>query len=196
MPEPSFEERFLLQQVAEGDEKAFHVLYDQYSPRIYSLGMHLTRDTYMARELVQDIFEKLWKKRDTLPSIGNFPAYIKAMVRNTTNNHLKRMAHERLILQRMASDQPLGEFSTDAAMEQGHFRRLLQEAIDRLSPRTREVYLLSRSEGLRNAQIAEKLGISIYTVKEHLAKALASIREFLDGRLDLVVATVMLYFYR
>jgi len=158
--------------------------------------MYLTQDAYMSRDLVQDIFEKLWKKRDTLPAIWNFPSYIKAMVRNTTNNHLKRMAHERLILRRIAFEQPRGENNTDAAIEQGYFRKLLREAVDRLSPRTREVYLLSRSEGLKNAEIAEKLGISIYTVKEHLGKALASIREYLDGRLDLVVATVMLYFYR
>jgi len=195
MPKPSFEEHLLLQQVAEGDEKAFRALYDQYSPRIYSLGMYLTQDTYMAGELVQDIFEKLWKKRDTLATIGNFPAYIKVMVRNTTNNHLKRMAHERMILQRIAYDQPRGEYSTDAALEQGHFRKLFQESIDRLSPRTREVYLLSRAEGLKNAAIAEKLGISIYTVKEHMGKALATIRQYVDGRLDLLVISVMVYFY-
>jgi RNA polymerase sigma-70 factor (family 1) len=189
------QEKIWLARVAIGDEQAFRALYDSYSPRIYSLGMHLTRSAVMAEELVQDVFEKLWKKRASLPHVEHFPAYIKAMVRNTASNHLKRMAHERLILQRLAQEQPDGEYTTDIAMEQNRFRQFWQESIDSLSPRVKEVYLLSRVEGLKNAEIAEKLGISVYTVKEYLKKALSLIRVHLDNRLDFLVVAAMIYFF-
>ena len=189
------QEKIWLAQVAIGDEQAFRALYDSYSPRIYSLGMHLTRSAIMAEELVQDIFEKLWKKRASLPQVEHFPAYIKAMVRNTASNHLKRMAHERLILQRLAQEQPAGEYTTDIAMEQDRFRQFWQESIDSLSPRVKEVYLLSRVEGRKNAEIAEKLGISVYTVKEYLKKALSLIRVHLDNHLDFLVVAAMIYFF-
>jgi RNA polymerase sigma-70 factor (family 1) len=189
------QEKIWLARVAIGDEQAFRALYDSYSPRIYSLGMHLTQSAIMAEELVQDIFEKLWKKRVSLPQVEHFPGYIKAMVRNTASNQLKRMAHERLILQRLAREQPAGEYTTDIAMEQDQFRQFWQESIDSLSPRVKEVYLLSRVEGLKNAEIAEKLGISVYTVKEHLKKALSVIRVHLDNRLDILVVAAMIYFF-
>jgi RNA polymerase sigma-70 factor (family 1) len=190
------QEKIWLARVAIGDEQAFRALYDGYSPRIYSLGMYLTRSSVMAEELVQDIFEKLWKKRASLPQVEHFPGYIKAMVRNTASNHLKRMAHERLILQRLAQEQPAGEYTTDIAMEQDQFRQFWQESIDSLSPRVKEVYLLSRVEGLKNAEIAEKLGISVYTVKEYLKKALSVIRvHFGQNRLDILVVAAMIYFF-
>ena len=195
MTSTPIEEKIILQQVAEGHDQAFRHLYDQYSPRIYSLGMYLTHSTVMAEELVQDIFEKLWTKRQILPGIDNFPAYVRAMVRNTANSQLRRIAHERLILKQLAYGQPAGERSTEAALEQEGFRKLWTEAIDQLSPRTREVYLMSRQEGLKNGEIAERLGISIYTVKEHLQKALASIRTHLDGRLDLLVVAALITFF-
>jgi RNA polymerase sigma-70 factor (family 1) len=177
-----------------GDEHAFRALYDTYGPRIYSLGMHLTHSSMMAEELVQEVFEKLWKRRTSLNEVDNFPAYIRAMVRNTAGNHLKRMAHERLILGRIAREQASAEQPREMAMEQDQLRRIWKETIDSLSPRVREVYLLSRMEGLKNAEIAERLGISLYTVKEYLKSALAAIRTNMGTRLDLLVIAAMLYF--
>ena len=177
-----------------GDEHAFRSLYDTYGPRIYSLGMHLTHSSMMAEELVQEVFEKLWKRRAHLGEVDNFPAYVRAMVRNTAGNHLKRMAHERLILGRIAREQASAEQPGEMAMEQDQLRRIWKETIDGLSPRVREVYLLSRMEGLRNAEIAKRLGISLYTVKEYLKSALAAIRENMDSRLPSLIAAAMLYF--
>ncbi len=185
-------EKSWLERTAMGDEGAFRALYDSYSPRIYSLGMYLTRSSVMAEELVQDIFEKLWKRRTHLSEVDNFSAYIKAMVRNTAGNHLKRMAHERLILAKIAREQTSVEQPAELAMEQDHLRRIWKEAVDSLSPRVKEVYMLSRMEGLKNAEIAERLGISIYTVKEYLKNALSVIRTHLDNGLPLLVAMAFL----
>jgi RNA polymerase sigma-70 factor (family 1) len=189
------QEKILLDRLAMGDEAAFRVLYDSYHPRIYSLGMQLTRNAVMAEELVQDVFEKLWKKREQLPQIDHFGAYLKTMVRNTALNQLKRMAHERLILRQLAREAPAAAPPADVLMEQEQFRRLWQESIDRLPPRAREVYLLSRMERLKNAEIAERLGISIYTVKEHLQKAAKLIREHVEGHLDMLVVAAICCFF-
>jgi RNA polymerase sigma-70 factor (family 1) len=187
-------EKTWLAGAANGDEHAFRALYDTYGPRIYSLGMHLTHSSMMAEELVQEVFEKLWKRRTSLNEVDNFPAYIRAMVRNTAGNHLKRMAHERLILGRIAREQASAEQPGKMAMEHDQLRRIWKDTIDSLSPRVREVYLLSRMEGLKNAEIAERLGISLYTVKEYLKSALAAIRTNMGTRLDLLVIAAMLYF--
>ncbi len=185
-------EKIWLEKIAIGDEQAFRALYDTYSPRIYSLGVHITRSSILAQELVQEIFEKLWNKRVDLYKIENLQGYIKAMVRNTASNHLRRMAHEQLILRTLVNEQAVEEPGVDAGLDRVLIRRLWKEALDSLSPKVREVYLLSRVEGFRNASIAEKLGISIYTVKEYLKKALSVIRKHLDGRMDLLALAAML----
>ncbi len=185
-------EKIWLERIAGGDEQAFRELYDQYSPRIYSLGVHITHSSILAQELVQEIFEKLWNKRSNLYGIDNLPAYIKAMTRNTASNHLKRMAHEQLVLRSLVNQQTAEEPGAGAGLDRLLIRRLWKKALDSLSPKVREVYLLSRIEGLKNASIAEKMGISIYTVKEYLKKALSVIRKELDGRMDVLILAALL----
>lgn len=189
------DEEILVARLVAGDEEAFRCLYNVYSPRIYSLGMHLTRSAVLAEELVQDVFEKLWTKRAGLEGVANLGAYIKAMVRNTASSHLKRMAHERLILGKIALGAASQEDTANNTIDQDQLRRIWQESVELLSPRVRQVYLLSRVEGLKNAEIANKLGISVYTVKEYLKNALSVIRTQLNGRLDLLVAAAIFYFF-
>lgn len=189
------QEKIWLTRIAEGDEQAFRALYNHYSPRIYSFGMHLTRNAPLAEELVQDVFEKLWRRRTSLDGLDNPTAYIRAMVRNTANNQLRRMAHERLILQRLAKEDARQEPSAENDLDQQRFRKVWQQAIDSLPPRVKEVYLLSRTENLKNAEIAQRLGISIYTVKEYLKKALAVIRETLDKHVDLIILGALTHFF-
>src|SRR3569833_308441 len=84
----------LLALVAEGNEKAFGLLFHHYRPRIYSYAFHLFRNINLADELVQDVFLKVWLNRDKLPHILKFESWVFIITRNQVFDTLKLLARE------------------------------------------------------------------------------------------------------
>jgi len=172
----------LLLCVSEGDENAFNVLFRAYYPRISSFAMRLTRSEITAQETVQEVFIKIWLKRNALRSINNFDAYLFAIVRNHVYNILRRQALEiqaRTLLQSEMNIAVSGE--EDPLFEK---KQLLRRVIDGLPLQQRKVLQLCRLQGLKYQEAAELLNISQLTVKAHLQQALRNIRLQL-GRLIL-----------
>jgi RNA polymerase sigma-70 factor (ECF subfamily) len=189
-----FNEQYLLKQVSEGDEVAFRQLFDHYSKKIYSLSMYLTRSEFLAEEITQDVFLKIWMRKEQLAGIEYFNAWLKTIAHNVAVNHLKRLAQEKLILERIAKETQHSNNHTENTVISLEYERILKEAIAQLSPQQQKVYLLSRQEGLKYEEIAREMQISIHTVKEYMKKALHSIRVYLNGRIDLAVALAVALF--
>ncbi|HRQ51004.1 MAG TPA: sigma-70 family RNA polymerase sigma factor, partial [Agriterribacter sp.] len=94
-------EKELLLRVAEGDEVAFRALYNHYRKKIYTLGLLLSKSDIQAQELVQDVFLKIWEKREQLREIAYFNAWLRTIARNTAINYLRARAMEKLGLDRL-----------------------------------------------------------------------------------------------
>ena len=91
-PNPQYSDKELLRRIALGDEQAFTSLFWRYKDRIYSTGLRLTGSTTEAEEIVQDVFVKLWTKRQDLTDISNLEGYVYMMARNYTFNSLQRIS--------------------------------------------------------------------------------------------------------
>lgn len=180
----TYREKVLLERIASGDEHAFARLFEKYRDKVYTLGMSLTRSEFLAEEITQEVFLKLWLHKDQLHEVRHFNAYLRTMARNAAFNYLKRIAHERMVLQKIMKDSPAGEFTTDNTVMFNAYQRLLDQAISKLSPQVKKVYLLCRYEGLKQKEIAAMLNLSHYTVKDYMKKALSDIRQYLDEHLD------------
>lgn len=190
-----YEEVVLLRQIATGDEVAFRALYDQYRNKIYSLGMYLTRSPYLSEEIVQDVFMKVWEKREDLESIEYFNAWLRTVARNICLNHLRSIAIQHLGLEALAGRRDGAAPMTEYDVLNREYEKLLQEAIELLPPQRQRVYQLSRQLGMQQDEIARELGISVFTVKEHRKLALRSIKSYLEKRIDISLIIAFALFF-
>ncbi len=184
-------EKDLLRRVAEGDETAFRSLYDHYRKKIYALGLFLTRSESSAEELVQDVFLKIWEKREYLREIDYFNAWLRTVARNTAINYLRTKAMEKLELRRLPVSENDNRFTENAAADR-EYSALLQTAVGQLPLQQRKVYVLHRQQGLCHEAVAEKLDISVLTSKKYMKLALRSIRNFLERRMDAAVSIAIM----
>lgn len=187
-------EQLILQGVAAGDEHAFRQLFELYRQKVYSFALHLTRSDVMAEEIAQEIFLKIWIHRRQLSDIVYFNAWLKTLVRNLSFTWLRRLALEASLLRDLQVRTAEENLDTENTLRIREYRRLLEKAISELSPRQREVYLLSRQQGLSHAAIADQLGLSVNTVKNHMKEALNNLRRFLESHSLALAPAILLWF--
>lgn len=185
-PFESYKEKQILQRIALGDEEAFSVVFDQYRKKIYSVALHYLKSTDAAEETVQDVFLKIWLKRSGLSSIQKFDAYLFTVARNIILDRLKKKAYENALKKDLSANYKYTE-DTDTRIKQWQYYRLLDEAVARLPPRQRQIFHLAKKEGKDHKEIAEQLGVSRLTIKKQMARALKSIRQYLDKYLAVLV---------
>ncbi|HVI47502.1 MAG TPA: RNA polymerase sigma-70 factor [Chitinophaga sp.] len=167
-------EKELLLNVSQGDEVAFATLFYTYHNRLGAFVLQLTGSLPLAEEIVQEVFIRIWEKRDKLSQVTYFHPYLYAVAKNYTLSFLKKMGRE------MARRQEW-EMSVAASQEDDHtvfYHAIIDQAVAELPAQRQKVYLMSRDEGLRQAEIAERLAISLETVKKHMVLALRSIRSY------------------
>jgi RNA polymerase sigma-70 factor (family 1) len=192
--EPSYNEKEILQQIAAGEEPAFAQLYDRYHQKLYSFAFFLTRSAELAEEITQEIFIKIWTHRHELSGINYFNSWLRTLVRNQAYDQLRRLAHERLIFKAIAYGPEPNAPVTETDVADREYNRLLERAIDQLSPQQKIVYRLSRQEGLAQEAIAQSMGLSLNTVKNHMKAALRSIRTYLDKHTDTLILLAIALF--
>lgn len=172
-------ETAILKKVANGDERAFRLLFDHYRNGIFTFAFNLFGSEVMAEELVQETFVKVWLARRSLPEVNDFASWVFIFCRNSSYNILKRIARERRLALELRDKQEIGDLTHDTIIY-NELRGLLQQAIDNLPPQQKRVYIMSRENGLKREEIASKLNLSPETVKAHLALAMRYIKAFLS----------------
>lgn len=174
-----YNEELLLQQVALGNERSFELLYNHWEPQLSSFIYKLTNSQEITAEIVQDVFLKIWTTRQSLSAILSFKAYLFVMCKNHAISALKQRMRKITQLHQYVNGAQLVNEEADISKE---MYALLDEAIEKLSPRQKEVYLLHRQERLTYAQIGETLHIGKESVKTHLQLAVKSISKYLNEK--------------
>jgi RNA polymerase sigma-70 factor (ECF subfamily) len=178
----------LLQRVARDDHDAFRQLFDLYADRLHAAVYNYTKSRFIAEELVQEVFIRLWDHRSQLREVQDPTAYLYRMVFNQINTYLKRIANERRILEKAEAWMTAGQDGTRQQLEANEMLRIINAAIDRLPPQKKIIYHLSREKGLSYHEIAEQLHLSPNTVKNHLVEAMKLLRGYLkDYALELTL---------
>jgi RNA polymerase sigma-70 factor (family 1) len=188
-----YNEKEVLQRLAEGAEPAFRLIYDHYRNMIFSKAFRITGSEAAAHDVIQDIFVKLWLNRGQLKTLDNFNAYLNAMIQNHLSNQFRKLAIENTYVRYLleGTEHLVNGEVTDPVLFR-EINRLYAEAIDRLSPRQRSVYLLGKKDGLTYEAIAAELHISKDTVKEYMTDAMRSIRQYLAAHeYDLILLAVI-----
>lgn len=169
---------YLIRQVATGDEPAFRKLFYLHWDNIYSVAFTFTRSQVIAEEIVQDVFLKIWLKREQLTAVDNFDNYLFIIARNHIYNQLRKKAGAVPLPEQEEHHEY--HASPEQALLLKETARIVREAVQQLPQQQRLVFELSRNEGLDYASIAHRLGVSRLTVKSHMNKALHAIRAYLS----------------
>jgi len=174
-----YNEKELLRLVAQGDAKAFQHLFLTYYDLIYSTSLLYTKVHEMAEDVAQQVFLKVWEKREALATIEKFDAWLFIMTRNEVINILRKQSSHRHYLHHL---QEMFREEGDSPEDQliiKQRRAIIQLAVENLPPQQRQAWRLSRDKGLSYEEIAADMGISINTVRGHISTALRSMRELL-----------------
>lgn len=182
----------LLVQVAEGDEKAFRHLYDLFNKQVFSQAYIYLQSSELANDAVQEVFIRIWSNKEKLADVKHIRNYIFIVARNVIISDLRRrVLHQYLDEEmEMMDDQTL---LPDRQLSLKESMKIIQEAIENLSPQQRTAYTLSRNNGLSYDEIAKQMDISLPTVKTHISLALKSLRNYLSQHsVDLALLIIFL----
>ncbi|HEV2482124.1 MAG TPA: RNA polymerase sigma-70 factor [Puia sp.] len=178
-PEEQFAMEQAWQMLADGSEYAFTQIFDHYRDKVYSVAWHFLRSSAPAEEIVQDVFLKIWLKRQDLRTVRHPENYLFILARNLLLDHLKSMSHETAARKHWPFSSTVIDDS-DHRLRQSECEELLSEALEQLPQRQKEVYLMARTQGLSHEIIAGELQLSRLTVKKHMAEALKFLRKYLS----------------
>jgi len=162
-------------------EETFTSLFYSCKERLFSYVLAVSHSRYIAEEITQEIFLKLWLFRHHLNMVENPEAYLFTIARNKTLNHLRKARYDEKLMEDLKGLMRPSSNDVEEHLSVSDNDRLLQEAITLLSPQRQLVYRLSRYEGLNHQEIAKEMSLSRNTVKNHLVQALRFIRTYLDN---------------
>jgi RNA polymerase sigma factor (sigma-70 family) len=169
----------LLAAISTGDERALADLYDRFGRVAYGLALRIIRDPTLAQDAVQDAFLGAWRTAASFdPGRGNAQTWLLTLVHRRAVDVVRREERRRADL--LADETPAAETaSTDEEAQIREQRRAVQAALARLPADQREALELSYYGGLTQAELAERLGIPLGTVKSRVFAGLGRLRDLL-----------------
>ena len=172
------DEKYLIERVKAGDTEAFTGLVNSYKDMIYTVCLRMLKSEADAEEAAQDVFVKIWESRQQLRKYDSFDSFLFTVAYNTTMSFLRKKASEKKYLDYIKSIQLTKETpKLDEKIDLETFNEKLTSAISNMPPRQQEVFKLKHFENLSYKQIADKLGISINTVENHITKSHRFLKE-------------------
>ena len=175
----------------EGDAEAFDIIYRAYSKKMYCFVLGLLKDQETSRDLVQEVFVRLWEKRNQVDPSMNFDNYVFTIAYNSVRKYFRKKTIERKAINHLLKNAAEVIASIDEKVIYNELLELANKAIESLPPKRKIVYKLSKQEGVKIKEIASKMNISTRTAENHLAKALKYLKEELSG----ISPLTLLFFY-
>lgn len=161
----------LLQQVALGNNAAFRQLFDSYYQRLYHVALYFLKNKELAEEAVADVFYNVWRKKENLASVADISNYLYKSVKNQSLHYIRRTRDADESIELYNIELIADNDNPETSIENKEYQHLLQQAINNLPPKCREVFRLVLSDKLTHKQIAQLLDISEKTVEAHVANA-------------------------
>ena len=151
-------------------------IIEKYYGRVYAFALVHVISEDIAKDLTQDVFLQLVRKEQELIKIEDLEAYVFTVARNRTYKYFKKINRNNLFKTEMIQSFREKYVDAEGIIIAGDLEKKLEEFVDMLPVRQREIYRLSREKGLSYIEIAEQLKISPHTVRNHLAQALKTLR--------------------
>jgi len=186
------DEMLLAAQIKNGNQLAFATIYDRYNKQMYLLAYRYLKNREMAEDAVQQVFVNFWVKRVNINEHLNIRSFLFTSLKNHTLNTIRD--ENRAIAKNYQYLMESFHVSLDEGeIEQSHeMTSLIEKAVENLSPQRKQIYYLKIMGGYSNQQIADKLNISVNTVKSQYYHILKEIREFVSK--NMLTSLVLIYY--
>ena len=173
---------------------AFDAIYNKYCHKLLQFVFMYLKQEEDAEEIVQEVFIKIWQSRVKINAYASFESFLFTIAYNATMSLLRKRMSETKSRKYLKSFQHIS--SAEQVIDEIQFKELnqkVQSLLNRLTPRQKEIYLLSREEGLNHEEIAQKLKISESTVNNHLVTALKYLKSQIDSGLAVNILFTFLF---
>jgi RNA polymerase sigma-70 factor (ECF subfamily) len=185
----------LVKLLEKGDMAAFDAIYNTYCHKLHGFVLKYLKQKEDAEGIVQEVFIKIWEARSKIDVYLSFESFLFTIAYNTTISLLRKRVSEIKSKEYLKSLQQIE--SADNVIDELQFQELnhkVQSLLKEVTPRQKEIYLLSREEGLTHKEIAQQLNISENTVKNHLVSTLKYLRSHIDNSLAVNILFLCLFF--
>lgn len=181
--------RYILNEIPEGDlllemknddEDAFVVIYKRYHAILYVLAHKYLKDDDSARNIVQSVFIKFWEIRRILPEKINLRNYLYTMAKNLILNEIRNKVSAMLKNKEIVSQRDIFEKDLIEIIDEKEKEKSIYQAIEKLPSQKKTICLYKMRGDMSNKEIAEKMNISVSTVKAHYSQALKMLQNFLE----------------
>ncbi len=187
-------DRILWQYCQLDDKKALAELFDRYFPKVYTLTSYHVKDHMLAEELAMDLFFKLWQKRSAVTITTSLSAYLLRSAKNMVINHLRKNMPVYMPIDPALEHSLAASAHADDDILRSELERIYQNSLEDLSPQRRQVFVLSREENLTYAEIAERMNLSVNTVKNYMTAALSQMRSNVNHFTIIILPLIYLFY--
>jgi RNA polymerase sigma-70 factor (ECF subfamily) len=181
----------VLASFAKDDEQAVDLIYNHYYPRLYRFSRTFLKLDDGIDDILQEVFVRIWENRKNIRSAQTFNSYIFTITRNLLLNELRNRLNNEKFRDRLAKAAMAEEYTDSQFTDYNELKEKIDNLVEQLPERQREVFKLSRIEGLSHREIAAKLSISDKTVEYHIGQSIS----FLKAKLKSLGLLSMLYCY-
>jgi len=173
------EESKLITSLHENDILAFNEIYQRYSQKVYNFTLkHIERKEDI-EDLIQEVFITIWNRREDLNEDRSFNGYVFTITLNSIRKYYRKKIRNRLLAENWVTSHAQISDITSDTINYDDINEIAEQIINKLPPKRKEVFILSREKGLRNEEIAKIMHISKKTVENHLNLALKELRSHL-----------------
>lgn len=188
-------EKLLLIKLKEGSFQAFEKLYTMYSGKLYNFIMRLSSgNQYMAEEVVQSTFIRIWEVREKVDSDASFISFLCTIAKNLLMNMYQRQTVEYVYNEYLLKSGVGRDSQTEDAIDLRFLNDYIDSLAEELPAQRKKIFILSKRQNYTNKEIAEMMGISESTVATQLSLAVKFMREQLMKHYDKVIALLFAFF--
>lgn len=182
-----YDEQFLIKQLQQGDERAFTLLFRKFYKNLVLFAGNFLPEKEVCEDIVQSVFVNIWDKRKEMDITTSFRSFLLKSVKNSCLDELR---HRKVVVEHENSYGILGvdaDLSTEQYVLYSELVTHLNDALNQLSDKQREVFEMSRLQGVKYKKIAQKLNISERAVEDRMAKTMKILRKYLKDFLSFLI---------
>lgn len=192
-----YKDEELIEFLRSGDHAAFTEIFNRYWEPMINAAFRLLQSGEDAEEVIQEIFVALYIRRKEIRLKSSLEAYLRSALKYKAIDAYRSQQAHYARLDDLIEETRLSSPAPDDELAFRELKEKIHRAADKLPEKCREVFLMSRFEQLSHRDIANRLGISVSTVKKHLNKAMKLLRaELRDNRLDLLLLAFFTFLHR
>jgi len=169
---PYYDERSLIRQISQGDEKAFSEMHDRYRPVLYRFVFNILKSADLTNDSCQEIFIKIWEDRTRLHEVMSLKYYLLTVGKNHSLNVLKKVISEEKTLSAFISNYSEANNEVEEKMQSEEYLDFINSVLVTLTPQSRKIFQLCRQQGMSYDEAAIVMGISRNMIKKHMIRSM------------------------